>query len=51
LPADAIAQLESYFTFLRHQYGIPNDRPVFPPKPKDEITADSPGDVPDRRAA
>lgn len=36
LPPEAIDQLESYFSFLRHQYGIPEDQPVFPPKPRDE---------------
>src|SRR4051794_4940554 len=25
LPPDAVAQLESYFSFLRNQYGIPQD--------------------------
>ena len=35
LPPEAIDQLESYFNFLRHQYGIPEDQPVFPPKPRD----------------
>lgn len=32
LPPEAIAQLESYFAFLRNQYGIPADEPVFPKK-------------------
>jgi transcriptional regulator with XRE-family HTH domain len=32
LPPEAIEQLEGYFAFLRHQYGIPVDEPVFPPK-------------------
>jgi hypothetical protein len=51
LPPEAIDQLESYFNFLRAQYGIPKDRPVFPPKPKDESETDAPGDVPARSAA
>ena len=34
LPGEAIEQLESYFTFLRNQYGIADDEPVFPPKPR-----------------
>lgn len=33
LPSEAIDQLEGYFAFLRSQYGIPDDTPVFPPKP------------------
>lgn len=33
LPSEAIQQLESYFSFLRNQYGIADDQPVFPPKP------------------
>lgn len=45
LPPEAIDQLESYFAFLRSQYGIPDDQPVFPPKPRDD------GSTPDRRAA
>jgi transcriptional regulator with XRE-family HTH domain len=32
LPPEAIDQLESYFAFMRAQYGIPDDQPVFPPK-------------------
>jgi transcriptional regulator with XRE-family HTH domain len=46
LPPAAIDQLESYYKFLRAQYGISDDQPVFPPKPKDE--RDQPSD---RRAA
>jgi len=34
LPPEAIADLERYFELLRNYYGIPKDRPVFPPKPK-----------------
>ncbi len=40
LPGEAIEQLESYFSFLRSQYGIADDEPVFPPKASDEDTAD-----------
>lgn len=32
LPPEAIDQLEGYFRFLRHQYDIPADQPLFPPK-------------------
>jgi transcriptional regulator with XRE-family HTH domain len=45
LPPEAIDQLESYFNFLRHQYGISDDEPVFPPKPRPE------GETDERRAA
>ena len=45
LPPEAIDQLESYFNFLRHQYGIPEDQPVFPPKPRDN------GETEERRAS
>ncbi len=38
LPPEAIRQLEGYFAFLRAQYDIPDDEPVFPPK---NNTADS----------
>jgi transcriptional regulator with XRE-family HTH domain len=34
LPPEAIDQLEGYFAFLRSYYGILDDEPVFPPKPK-----------------
>lgn len=40
LPPEAIAELERYFDFLRHQYGIPKDQPVFPPIKK--IDTDKP---------
>jgi len=49
LPGEAIEQLESYFAFLRNQYGIPEDQPVFPPKPATGI--DESGDTPNRRTA
>ena len=39
LPPDAIADLERYFELLRNYYGIPQDQPVFPPKPKVETEA------------
>lgn len=34
LPHQAVAELERYFELLRHYYGIPSDRQVFPPKPR-----------------
>ena len=40
LPGEAIEQLESYFSFLRNQYGIADDEPVFPPTDSDEDSAD-----------
>lgn len=43
LPAEAVDQLESYFSFLRAQYGIAEDQPVFPPKERESGS--------DRRAA
>jgi transcriptional regulator with XRE-family HTH domain len=49
LPPEAIDQLESYFSFLRHQYGIPWDQPVFPPKPRSDDEA--PDEDADRSAA
>lgn len=33
LPPEAVAQLEQYFEMLRNYYGIPKDKPVYPPKP------------------
>jgi transcriptional regulator with XRE-family HTH domain len=47
-PPEAVAQLEGYFRFLRDYYGIPDDQPVYPPKPK---TDDQQGGIEDRRAA
>jgi transcriptional regulator with XRE-family HTH domain len=38
LPPEAIDQLESYFAFLRAQYGIADDQPVFPPKERADST-------------
>lgn len=32
MPPEAIDQLEVFFAFLRAQYGIDDDQPVFPPK-------------------
>jgi transcriptional regulator with XRE-family HTH domain len=32
LPPQAVADLERYFTQLRHYYGIPENKPVFPPR-------------------
>lgn len=40
LPSEAIDQLESYFAFLRHQYGISPDEPVFPPKDRPDGRSD-----------
>lgn len=37
LPPEAVADLERYFQLLRAFYNIPDDQPVFPPKPKDEV--------------
>jgi transcriptional regulator with XRE-family HTH domain len=33
LPPEAVADLERYFELLRSHFGIPQDQPVFPPKP------------------
>jgi len=38
LPPEAIDQLERYFAFLRAQYGIDDDQPVFPPKNRNDTT-------------
>jgi transcriptional regulator with XRE-family HTH domain len=43
LPPEAIADLERYFDFLRYQYGIPKDQPVFPPKPQTAEDSDASG--------
>lgn len=51
LPPEAIDQLESYYRFLRAQYGIDEDQPVFPPKSKDDRTKDDRTDDADRSAA
>jgi len=42
LPPEAITQLESYFSLLRSHFGIPQDQPVFPPKPKSEPKTKAP---------
>jgi transcriptional regulator with XRE-family HTH domain len=34
LPHEAVSDLERYFELLRNYYGIPKDKPVFPPKPQ-----------------
>ncbi|MEA3078204.1 MAG: hypothetical protein QOF60_3112 [Actinomycetota bacterium] len=51
LPPEAITQLESYFSFLRNQYGIPDGAPVFPKKTKpgaaEPVQSGSPEDEPD----
>ena len=36
LPPEAIADLEKYYAQLRAYYGIPEDQPVFPPRPVDQ---------------
>lgn len=52
LPPQAVADLERYMDFLRSQYGIPADKPVFPPK-KNETKQSPPRrpKSPKRRAA
>jgi hypothetical protein len=45
LPLEAVADLERYFDYLRNYYGVPKDKPVFPPKPK------RPGAAPKKEAA
>ena len=37
LPPEAIADLERYFELLRNHFGIPEDKPVFPPKDKKRV--------------
>jgi|HubBroStandDraft_6_1064221.scaffolds.fasta_scaffold678529_1 transcriptional regulator with XRE-family HTH domain len=51
LPPGAIRELEGYFEFLRNQYGIPKDKPVFPPKEQTNSKAQRPPKDSDRRAA
>jgi transcriptional regulator with XRE-family HTH domain len=54
LPPGAIRELEGYFEFLRNQYGIPKDKPVFPPKEKAKASqpkVQRPAKDFDRRAA
>lgn len=34
LPPEAVADLERYFALLRAFYNVPDDQPVFPPKPE-----------------
>ena len=36
LPPEAVADLERYFNLLRSYYDIPDEAPVFPPKPKSD---------------
>lgn len=36
LPPEAIRDLEKYYAQLRAYYGIPDDQPVFPPRPVDK---------------
>jgi transcriptional regulator with XRE-family HTH domain len=35
LPPEAVADLERYFELLRNYYGVPKDKPIFPPKAKE----------------
>jgi transcriptional regulator with XRE-family HTH domain len=49
LPPEAVADLERYFDMLRSYNGIPNDQPVFPPKPTRSQKPSGEGDQ--RRAA
>lgn len=49
LPPEAVADLERWFDFLRNQYGIPKDQPVFPPKKSQPSRP--PTDRKNRRAA
>jgi transcriptional regulator with XRE-family HTH domain len=39
LPPEAVADLERYFEMLRNYYGVPKDKPVFPPKKPSLSTA------------
>ena len=48
LPPEAVRELESYFEFLRNQYGIAKHEPVFPPKPSKKKSGSK---ASDRRAA
>jgi transcriptional regulator with XRE-family HTH domain len=52
LPPEAIADLEKYFAQLRAYYGIPDDQPVFPPKPKPQAAdqSETNGDKTERAA-
>jgi cytochrome c553 len=34
LSPEALRDLEAYFAQLRAYYGIPDDQPVFPPRPR-----------------
>src|SRR5579863_4319521 len=36
LPPEAVDDIKRYFDLLRSYYGIPEDKPVFPPKPSQE---------------
>jgi transcriptional regulator with XRE-family HTH domain len=50
LPHQAVAELERYFQLLRNYYDIPDDRPVFPPKPQRRKAPEGPPEA-KRRAA
>lgn len=47
LPPEAVADLERYFDMLRSYFGIPKEKPVFPPKTKSptgpKLPAEKPG--------
>jgi transcriptional regulator with XRE-family HTH domain len=50
LPPEAVADLERYFDMLRSYYDIPDEAPVFPPKPKAEPSSTpTPKPAADRR--
>lgn len=51
LPPEAIADLEKYFAQLRAYYGIPDDQPVFPPRPKETPSAEQDAEGETERAA
>jgi transcriptional regulator with XRE-family HTH domain len=39
LPPDAVADLERMFSMYRAYYDIPDDQPIFPPRPKPDQSA------------
>jgi transcriptional regulator with XRE-family HTH domain len=46
LPPKALAELQRYFDYLRHYYGVPDNQPVFPRRPR---TLGKPGPKPQPR--
>lgn len=40
LPREAVADLERYFDLLRNYYGVPKDKPIFPPRSEEEAESD-----------